>query len=96
MITPNKRFLGIVLLVGLLLLIPLIAMQFSPDVKWSGFDFLVAGALLLGAGIACEIALRTIKTVTGRAIVFAMILLGLLLVWAELAVGIFSTRFAGS
>lgn len=96
MITPNKRFLGILLAVAILLLMPLIAMQFSNEVKWNGFDFPVAGGLLLGAGIMCEIALRTVKTVTGRAIVLAMIMLGLLLVWAELAVGIFGTRFAGS
>lgn len=96
MTTPNKRFLGIVLAAGLLLLIPLIAMQFSTGVTWSGFDFLVAGTLLLGTGIMCEIVLRTVKTVTGRVIVCGMILLALALVWAELAVGIFGTRFAGS
>ena len=54
MITKNKRLLGIILTVVLLLMIPLIAMQFTNEVKWSFPDFIVAAVLLLGTGLMCE------------------------------------------
>lgn len=49
-IMNNRVFPLIVLLTGLVLLIPLIVMQFSNEVNWNLFDFLVAGILLLGTG----------------------------------------------
>ena len=49
--TQNKRLIGIVLTVALLLLIPFIAMQFTNEVKWSLPDFVAAGVLLLGTGL---------------------------------------------
>ncbi|HEY1164397.1 MAG TPA: hypothetical protein VGE90_04500 [Chitinophaga sp.] len=96
MITQNKRLIGIVLTVVLILLIPLIAMQFTSEVDWSPFDFLVMGVLLLGTGLACEFVLRKVKKTGYRVAIVAGILVALLLIWAELAVGIFGTPFAGS
>jgi hypothetical protein len=52
---------GVVVLV---LLIPLIAMQFSGEVKWDLFDFIIIGAVLFSAGLAFEfIARRSNATV---------------------------------
>lgn len=96
MIIQNKRLIAIVLTVALLLLVPLIAMQFTNEVSWSPFDFVVAGVLLLGTGLLCELVLRKVRTVKYRLILCGVILLALLLIWAELAVGIFGTPFAGS
>jgi hypothetical protein len=96
MITQNKRLIGIVFTVGLLLLIPLIAMQFSNEVNWSPFDFAVMGTLLLGTGLLCELILRKVKNLKHRLIICAIILIVFFLIWAELAVGIFGTPFAGS
>ena len=96
MITQNKRLFGILVTIAVLLLIPFIAMQFSDEVNWSGFDFLVAGILLLGTGLACELVMRTVKKREYRLLVCGLILVALFLIWAELAVGIFGTRFAGS
>ncbi|HEY1200420.1 MAG TPA: hypothetical protein VGE79_05545, partial [Niastella sp.] len=76
--------------------IPLIAMQFTSEVDWSPFDFLVMGVLLLGTGLACELVLRKVKKTGYRVAIVAGILVALLLIWAELAVGIFGTPFAGS
>lgn len=39
-----------------LLLTPAIAMQFNKEVQWDAFDFLIAGAVLGGAGLAYELA----------------------------------------
>ena len=96
MITKNKRLLGIVLTVVLLLMIPFIAMQFTHEVNWSFFDFITAGGLLLGTGLTCELAIRKVKKTGYRIAACAMVLTALVLVWLELAVGIFGTPFAGS
>jgi hypothetical protein len=89
LIRQNKRLAGIVLTVTFLLLIPLIAMQFTDEVNWTLLDFVGAGALLLGTGLMCELAIRKIKKIKYRIAICAAILAVLFLIWAELAVGIF-------
>jgi hypothetical protein len=96
MSTANKRLVAIIAFVGILLLIPLIAMQFTSEVTWSVFDFLVAGVLLLVTGLLVEGVLRTVKTKSKRLLLVSVILLILALIWIELAVGLFGTPFAGS
>jgi len=85
----NKRPIIIVLTTVILLLIPFIAMQFTEEVNWTLSDFLVAGALLIGTGLLIDFAIRKIKNIWYRIAISIAILLVLLLVWAELAVGIF-------
>jgi hypothetical protein len=92
----NKRLIGILLVAGVLLLIPFIGMRFSNEMKWSTADFAIAGVLLFGTGLTCELVLRTVKRFEYRVAICAGILLALTLVWIELAVGLFGTRFAGS
>lgn len=96
MITQNKRLIAIVLTATFLLLIPFVAMQFTNEVDWSSFDFIIAGTLLIGTGLLCELALRKVKNTKHRIAIIAAILIALFLIWAELAVGIFGTPFAGS
>ena len=94
--SKNRRLIGIVLTVALLLVIPLIAMQFTDEVKWDLGDFVIMGALLLGTGLMCELVMRKVNKIEYRIAICAAILAALLLIWLELAVGIFGTRFAGS
>lgn len=96
MMTLNKRLIGIVLAVALLLLLPLLAMQFTDDVTWTLLDFVAAGVLLLTTGLACEFVLRRVKKIEHRIIIVLAFLTVLLLIWLELAVGIFGTPLAGS
>jgi len=96
MITKNKRLVLIVLGVVTLLLVPFIAMQFSHEVSWSPGDFVVMGGLLLGTGLLCEFVLRKVKKPGYRIALCSALVLVFLLVWMELAVGIFGTPFAGS
>jgi Kef-type K+ transport system membrane component KefB len=95
MIMPNKRLIIIVTAVALLLLIPLIAMQFTDEVKWTLFDFIVAGVLLLSTGLMCELVMRKVKKTRLRIAICVALLILLLLIWAELAVGIFGSLFSG-
>lgn len=96
MLAQNKRFLTIILCLEALLLIPLIAMQFTSEVNWSYTDFIVFGVLLLTVGVLAEYILRIVKNQERRIILIAFLILLFLLIWAELGVGIFGTPFAGS
>lgn len=94
--TSHKRFASIVIAVFFLLMIPFVAMQFSSEINWSVLDFLIAGILLLTAGLLIDFVLRSVKALSKRLTFIIAVLLVLLLVWAELAVGVFGTPFAGS
>lgn len=96
MITQNKRLIGIITAVIVLLLVPFFAMQFTDEVNWSLSDFLVAGILLLGSGLMCELVMRKVARIENRLALCAAILVVLILIWIELAVGLFGTPFAGS
>ncbi|MGI0108138.1 hypothetical protein [Salinimicrobium sp. WS361] len=92
----TKRLTVILLAATLLLLLPLLGMQFSQEVNWDLFDFIVAAILLYGTGIIIEVILRKVKDNQKRLIICAIILGALFLFWAELAVGVFGSPFAGS
>jgi hypothetical protein len=94
--TVKTRVTIIFGIVGLILLIPLIAMQFTKEVKWDIFDFVVMGTLLLITGLAIELVTRKLKSTYIKIGLALIILIMFLLIWAELAVGIFGTPFAGS
>ena len=96
MITQSNRLAVFLLSPLLLLLIPLIAMQFSDEVNWSVMDFVIMGGLLLSVGFIFEIVTRKVKKSDNKVIIGLIVLVIFLLIWAELAVGIFGTPFAGS
>ncbi|SDS66612.1 hypothetical protein [Gramella sp. MAR_2010_147] len=91
-----KRILNIILVVGLLLLIPLIGMQLSDEVVWTASDFIIMGVLLLVTGLGIDFVLRKFSSTKSRIIAGGIVLIIFFLIWAELAVGIFGTPFAGS
>lgn len=80
----------------LLLLIPLIASWLSSDVNWSPMDYLLGGTLLTGLFLAIGILYRLGKSIIWKVILLAITLIFFLLIWLELAVGIFNSPFAGS
>lgn len=92
----NKRLIGILLMVAFLLSVPLMAMQFTNEVKWTLSDFIVAGVLLLGTGLTIEVVARNVKDRKTKISLIAGTFLVLFLIWAELAVGVFGTPIAGS
>lgn len=93
MTAPNKRLAAILAAVPLLLLIPLLAMQFTTEMNWDATDFVVMGILLLATGLTVELALRKIKKTGHRLIVVGVILFLFLLTWGELATGYFRSTF---
>lgn len=94
--SSKLRIIIILSLTTFILAIPLVAMPFTNEVDWTLSDFIIAGTLLLSTGLAVELVIRNLKTGTRRTLILVIILLALFLIWAELAVGIFGTPFAGS
>jgi hypothetical protein len=86
--SQNRNIIRIALGTALILLVPLVAMQFSDEVDWSPFDFIVAGALLFGSGFTYELIARRARNLTYRIAIGVAVLAALLLVWVNLAVGI--------
>ena len=76
----------------ILLLLPLVAMQVSDEVNWGPFDFLVAGALLFGTGLALELAVRRSGSLTYRLGAGVALFAAFLLIWINLAVGIIGSE----
>lgn len=76
-------------------MIPLLAMQFTDDVNWSIFDFVVMGFLLLFFSLGIDITMKKVKNENVKILYVILTILIFLLIWAELAVGIFGSQFAG-
>lgn len=71
-----------------LLSVPLVAMQFTDEVRWTAFDFLFAGVLVFGTGLACAAVLRTNRSIAYRAAMGLALAGAFMLVWANGAVGV--------
>ena len=91
-----KRFSILTFAPLALLLIPLIAMHYSDEVHWTLIDFAIMGVLLLVAGMWTQRVVKRVKSFPRRATYIILVILLFLLVWTELAVGIFGTPLAGN
>lgn len=83
-------------IVGLLLMIPLVVMQFTKEVTWTLSDFIIMGILLLFTSFSIEYCYYRFKNTSQKIAIILGILLLFLVIWAELAVGIFNSPIAGS
>ena len=79
-----------------LLLIPLFGNIFSNQVNWSLFDFIVMGVLLVLTGLSIHFILEKVRNKTFRIVPIILVLILFLMIWAELAVGVFGSLIAGS
>jgi len=77
---------------ALILLLPLVAMQFTNEVAWDETDFAVMGTMLLGACGAYELATRMTGSRTYRAAVGVAVVAAFILVWMNLAVGVIGSE----
>jgi len=73
-----------------MLLIPLVAMQFSDEVNWDEADFIVMGVLVFGTGLMFDLIMKKVRNNTYRVVIGVALLAAFLYIWAELAVGIFT------
>jgi len=73
---------------ALVLLLPVIAMQFTDEVAWDVADFAIFGALIVGAGIAFELAAKKTGNAAYKTGVGLALAATFLLIWVNGAVGI--------
>jgi hypothetical protein len=91
MVMWNRNIVRIAAVTGLLLLIPFIAMQFTPEVNWTASDFVFAGALIFGTGLAYELIARRGGWIYRLAVALALFA-AFALIWVNAAVGIIGSE----
>lgn len=75
-----------------LLLLPAVAMRFTPEVAWTSSDFVFMGALLAAAGLAVEVGMRLPGDGLYRAGVLVAVGGAILMLWANAAVGLIGSE----
>lgn len=76
-----------------LLMLPMVAMQFTDEVDWDAADFIFMGVLLLIACGTYELGVKLSGSSTAYRAAFGLaIVTGFLLIWINLAVGIFGSE----
>lgn len=75
-----------------ILLIPLVAMQYTNEVVWTPGDFIFAGSMLFGTGLAYKLITLKGDNITYKIAVGLALFSGLFLVWANLAVGLIGSE----
>ena len=73
-----------------LLCIPAIGNIFIDGVNWNLFDFLIMGSLILIFSNGINLVLLSQRSIQYRGTVIGVLVLVFLIIWAELAVGIWS------
>ncbi len=74
-------------LVGLLLALPAVAMQFTSEVDWAASDFVVMGLLLGSVGLGTEFLVRRSGSNSYRIGAVVAMATAFLTIWVNLAVG---------
>lgn len=85
------------LVTAVVLMMPLAGMQFTEKINWTYSDFIFAGALLYGTGLAYNLVTRVLAAQAGKSSVYRVavgfaLFTGLFLVWVNLAVGIIGSE----
>ncbi len=91
MLRQHKTIIDIILGTALILLLPLVAMQFTDEVNWQLKDFIIAGGLLMGTGLTFVLIMRKTRivgSITYRAAIGVALATTLTLIWVIGAVGL--------
>jgi hypothetical protein len=96
MMTQKQKTTFIYAAPAIILTIPLIGNIISKEFDWSASDFGIAAVLLFGTAFLIDLIQRIVKNKTYKILICIGLFLMLMLTWAELAVGIFGTPFAGN
>ena len=92
----NSRLKKILISITVILIIPVFGKLFTDDFQWALPDFIIGAILLYGTGLMIDFILRKIQKISHRIALCGFILFLLISIWAELAVGLIGTPFAGN
>lgn len=92
----TKALLIITSITLLILLFVFVAMRYTDEVNWTIGEFLIAGILIFEVGLMINYTNRRAKKSRMRLLFYIILAIVLILIWAELGVGILGTPFAGS
>jgi hypothetical protein len=84
----SQSIIAVALVTVLILIIPLVAMQFTDEVKWDAPDFVVMGALIFSTGMGFVLITRSSPNVAYRIASGLTFGAAFLMIWANLAVGL--------
>jgi hypothetical protein len=76
-------------ILGVLLLLPAVAMLFIDEVRWTGADFIAAAAIFALFGCAIELIVRFVNQSVLRMALVCGVISTALAIWADGAVGVF-------
>lgn len=91
----RKNILVIATVTLLILLVPLVGMWPLDEFDWGFADFVIMGSIIFGTGLSLDWVARNVDK-KYRLLGVIGIILAFFLLWAELAVGLFNTPFAGN
>ena len=77
---------------AILLLLPLVAMQFTSEVNWTASDFVFAGVLFGSVGLAFELIVRKSSSLAYRFGAATAVVAAFLTVWVNGAVGMIGSE----
>ena len=77
---------------ALLLLLPLVAMQFTDEVNWTAFDFVFAAVLFGSVGLAFEFIVRKSISIAYRCGAALAVIAAFLTIWVNGAVGMIGSE----
>ena len=87
-ITFSQSIIRVALVTVAILIIPLIAMQFSNEVDWSPTDFIGMGALIFTIGFLYVLTTRFMSNIVYKVAIAAALGSTFLMIWTNLAVGL--------
>lgn len=88
----SHSILKLVVGIGLLLMIPLIGMQFSEEVNWTGSDFIIMGGLIFLVGLTFILITHNSKSAAYKIATGFGLFTGFFLIWVNGAVGIIGSE----
>jgi hypothetical protein len=96
MIAQKQTTLAIFAVPTLLMAVAFLGNLFIEGWNLSRFDFILAAILLFGTAGLISLVRTIVKNSNYKILISLLIVVILVLVWMELAVGLFGTPFAGS
>ena len=87
-----RAIVRVAVVTAFILMVPLVAMQFTGEVAWTLSDFVFAGVLIAGTGLLYELAARKAPNIAYRAAVTVALTGVFILIWLNAAVGIIGSE----